>query len=67
MEKFCERLKEFRKEKGLSIEKLAKQTNLSKSAISRWELGQAEPVASSVIILAKFFNCSVDYLLGLED
>lgn len=67
MKIFGERLKELRLEKELSIEALSKQVDISKSALSRWELNQAEPLANSVVILAKFFNVSTDYLLGLEN
>ncbi len=62
-----DRLKELRLEKGLSQSALAQQTGLSQSAIARWELGETEPTASAVVILAKFFNESADYLLGLKD
>ena len=46
---------------------LAIQTNLSQSAIAKWELGKTEPTASAIITLAKFFDETSDYLLGLED
>lgn len=65
--KLCDRLKELREDKHLSQVGLANATGLSKSAIGRWELGQAEPTASALITLAKFFNVSADYLLGLTD
>ena len=67
MKLFGERLKELRLDKKPSIEALAKKVEISKSALSRWELNQAEPLASSVVVLAKFFNVSTDYLLGLEN
>ena len=46
---------------------LAKMTDLSQSAIAKWELGKTEPTASALITLAKFFNEKIDYLLGVED
>lgn len=67
MNKFAERLKELRVEKGLSIIQLAKETNLSKSAVSYWENCERIPNALAIITLCKYFNVSADYLLGLED
>ena len=65
--KVNERLKELRIEKGLSQMGLANATGISQSAIARWELNQAEPTATTIIILAKFFEVSADFLLGLTD
>ena len=64
---FKDRLKELRTSKNLSQMQLAVQTNLSQSAIAKWELGKTEPTASAIITLAKFFNETSDYFLGLED
>ena len=67
MELFIERLKELRLEKGLSLIQLAKETGISKSAISFWENGDRIPTALNIITLAKYFEVSADYLLGLVD
>lgn len=67
MEKFAERLIELRIEKGLSIQALAKEVNIGSSSICRWENCQADVKGSQLIILAKYFNVSIDYLMGLED
>ena len=64
---FKDRLKELRSAKNLSQMQLAVKTNLSQSAIAKWELGKTEPTASAIITLAKFFEETTDYLLGLED
>ena len=64
---FKNRLKELRLSKGLSQMQLAKQLNISQSAIAKWELGKTEPTASYIIMLAVFFNETTDYLLGLEN
>ena len=60
-------LKELRTSKNLSQMQLAQKTGLSQSAIAKWELGKTEPTASAIIALAKFFNETTDYILGLED
>ena len=67
MEEFIKRLKELRKENGLTQIQLAKATNLSDTAISYWENGQRIPNALAIITLAQFFEVTSDYLLGLSD
>ncbi|MBQ8296092.1 MAG: helix-turn-helix transcriptional regulator [Clostridia bacterium] len=64
---FGNRLKELRKEYNLSQMTLSQKTGLSQSAIAKWELNKTEPTASALITLSRFFNESVDYLLGLTD
>jgi len=61
------RLRELREEKGLSMMQLAKAIKVSDAAISRWENKIRIPNADTVYILAKYFEVSADYLLGLTD
>ena len=42
----------------------AKQTKLSEKTVNRWHNGKTQPNAESLIKLAKYFDCSVDFLLG---
>lgn len=65
--KFQNRLKELRTAQGLSQKDLGKAIGATYSAISYWETGVNEPKISHVIALAKFFDVSADYLLGLSD
>ncbi len=67
MEIFSERLKELRQEKGLSIHGLAKEVKISSSSLCRWENCQADIKGSQLVILAKYFDVTIDYLMGLED
>ena len=67
MKTFAERLKELRLEKGLSIQALAKEVKIGSSSLCRWENCQAEVKGSQLVILARFFDVSTDYLLGLEN
>jgi len=67
MRKFAERLKELRTEKGHSQMQLSNKTGLGKSAINSWENNQSDITSDNLIILAKFFNVTADYLLGLSD
>lgn len=54
---------ELRIEKGLSQYKLADMIPISRQAISRWETGKAIPDSSTLMILSKIFNISIDELL----
>jgi len=65
--KFANVLKDLRTEKELSQKQLSQKVNISQSTIARWELSQTEPTASALIILADFFNVTIEQLLGLED
>ena len=67
MKEFGDRLKKLRQECGLSENELSKQVHISQSVISHWEAGQKIPRLDSLIKLAEFFKCSIDYLAGLED
>lgn len=67
MEEFSERLKALRQEKGLSIQRLANEVHISSSALCRWENRQADIRGSQLVILAKYFGVTIDYLMGLED
>lgn len=64
---FAERLKELRIEKGVGQVELAKCLNVSKGIISLWENGLREPKLSNLVILAQYFQVSIDYLAGLEN
>lgn len=67
MNKFAERLKELREEKGLSELQLAKVLGISSTTINRWERGLRIPNLDSLVLLSRFFGVSIDYLCGLED
>ena len=67
MIEFSKRLIELRTEKGISQKQLAEILEISSSNISYWEQNKGEPIACNIVKLAKFFNVSTDYLLGLED
>lgn len=60
------RLKELRKQKGLTLVELGKEVNLANNTLSQYERGIREPNISMLIKLADYFNVSVDYLVGRE-
>lgn len=64
---FAERLKNLRTEKGLTIQALAREVKIGSSSLCRWENSQADIKGAQLIILAKYFNVSTDYLLGFDN
>lgn len=60
-------LKKLRKQYKLSQEELAKELNISRQAISRWEIGKTEPDIKMIQKIAKFYNVSIEELLSDED
>lgn len=60
-------LKTIREEKGISQATVAKGLNISRQAYNNYELGKREPDLETLINLAGYFNCSVDYLLGRDE
>ena len=63
---FSERLRELRQKKGLSQSQLADALNISKSAISMYELGKREPDLETLEGIADFFNVDINYLIGKD-
>lgn len=60
---FSEKVQRLRKLNNLSQEQLAEKLNVSRQAISKWEMG-AMPDMDNVIKISNFFDCSLDYLLN---
>lgn len=61
------RIKDLRKRKSLSQKFLANTLNVSQSTYSRYESGQLDVPSDVLISLSRFYNVSVDYILGLKD
>lgn len=61
------RLKAIRKERGLTQADIAKQFDVTQQAIAKWEASMSFPDSATIAGLAKFFNVSSDYLLGITD
>ncbi|MDD6877350.1 MAG: helix-turn-helix transcriptional regulator [Clostridiaceae bacterium] len=57
------RLKQLRRQRGISQLKLAMDLKLNQNSISRYESGEREADYQTLIRLADYFNVSVDYLL----
>ena len=61
------RIKELRKEFGLSQVELAARMEVTKQTISNWEIENIQPSIDMLVDLANVFNVTTDYLLGLDD
>ncbi len=66
MEEFKEILKELIDETNLSLRQLGKLSSVSAVQYSRY-LNGAVPTIDVVLKIAKYFNCTLDYLFGLTD
>ena len=63
-----ERLKDLRVERGLTLEQLSAETDISKSALGKYEADDFKDISPfSMVELAKFYGVSTDYLLGLTE
>ena len=67
MDMIGERLYELRKDAGLTQDDLALILKINKHSISSYERDKSEPPDAIKISIAKYFNVSVDYLLGVTD
>ena len=63
---FSKRLKELRKNAGLTQKQLAERVWVSKATISYYELSERNPSPEIIVRIAKVFHVTTDYLLGLE-
>ena len=61
---FSIKLKELREERKLTQNQLSEILQTSKQSIWNYETSHREPNIDMIIDIAKFFNVSVDYLLG---
>ena len=64
-----ERLKDLRvSDRHLTLEQLAEQTGLSKSALGKYESDDYKDISPfAIATLAKFYGVSADYLMGLSE
>lgn len=60
----AEKIVSLRKQKGLTQMDLAEQLNVSRQAISRWEVGAAVPSTDNLKVLGELYGVPVDYLLN---
>ena len=61
------KIRELRLENGLTQKELAIKINSTDKSIWAYEKGNASPPIDTLIALANFFGCTVDYLIGRSD
>ena len=64
----AERLKDLRKRRDLTLEALAKDVGISKSALGTYETGDFKDISPfSIVKLAEFYGVTTDYLMGVSN
>lgn len=68
MEKFGERIKELRKERGITSNEMATRLGISRNTLTNWERGNKEPHAVEILEeMAKILEVPLKYLLIEEE
>ena len=62
---FCDRLKQIRKTENVTQEDLGKYLDVGATTISNWENNVSQPSIEQIVKIAKYFNVSTDYLMGI--
>lgn len=60
------RIRETREGKGLSQKQVAIEVGVKSPSVSNWESGKTTPTPENYIAMARLFNVSVDYLMGID-
>ena len=61
---FSERLKDLRKQVGLTQVDVARKLGISQQAYASWERGAKKPTQENLVKIAQVLNVSIDYLVG---
>mgnify|MGYP003296273252 CR=1 FL=1 len=67
MDMYYKRIRELREDSDILQKDVAKILNTTQQHYSRIENGSTEITADRIIVLAKFYNVTSDYILGLCD
>ena len=63
----AEKIKGLREQLGWTQTELSKRLGLTRSSVNSWEMGLSVPSTQYIVELAKIFNVSTDYLLGMSN
>lgn len=63
----ADKIKMLREKKGITQSELASKLGITRSGVNAWEMGISVPSTQYVVLLAKFFEVSTDYLLDLPN
>ena len=67
MKEIGKRIKELRTENNLSQQQFGKLLSVSQDTVSLWENGKSLPTTENLIVIAKTFKVTTDYILCLVD
>ena len=67
MATFGERLKQLRTEKNITQRELADYLGIATNAYQNYEYDKRDMNIKSLTVLADYFDCSIDYLVGRSD
>lgn len=65
--KYIHRIRDLREDKDLTQKYIADLLNIGQKTYSDYELGKTRIPLDSIIILAKFYNVSMDYICGTSN
>lgn len=60
-----DKIKALRRTRGISQKELSQIIGVTKTTVSNWETGFAEPNGKALMKLSEFFDVAPDYLVGL--
>lgn len=61
------RLKKLRKERGYTQVSVQMQTGIEQALLSKYETGERIPPTDTLLLLAEFYDVSIDYILCRTD
>lgn len=64
MSNYTNRLKELREKQNIMAKDIAALLQISYRNYQRYEKGEIDPPTSKTLLLAEFYNVSMDYLIG---
>lgn len=67
MSNFTERFKLLIIDSNYTLRELSKKINISSSQLSKYLSGNFEPSLRNSLTIANYFQCSLDYLFGLDE
>lgn len=67
MSNFAERLKALKTERKIMSKTMAELLEITPRNYLRYERGEVDPPTSKTVLLAEYFNVSIDYLVGRTD
>lgn len=65
--KYNERIREIREDNSLSQQRVADLLHIGQRTYSDYESGKTRIPVDNLLVLAKFYNVSMDYITGASD